>query len=138
MAEIWKDIEGYEGMYQVSNLGRVKSLERYVKWDNGGRIVNERVLKARYGKNNGYVYAVLAKPDMSGYTSLLVHRLVLNAFNPIDEKLDTMHLDNDRTNNRLDNLKWGTRKENIQQAVREGRTKGFHTNSGKAKYWNYE
>ena len=115
MKEIWKDIKDYEGVYQVSNLGRVKSLERYVPTNGGIRLVRERILKPRITKN-GYVIASLGINNNKN-----VHRLVLQTFCPIDEKMDTMHIDNDRTNNRLDNLKWGTRKENLQQMSREGR-----------------
>ena len=116
--ENWKDIKGYEGKYQVSDLGRVKSLKRYVFSNFGGkRLVRERILKPRITKN-GYVVAALGYNNNKN-----VHRLVLETFCPIDEKMDTMHIDNDRTNNRLDNLKWGTRKENLQQMSREGRWK---------------
>ena len=113
--EKWKDIKGYEGIYQVSDLGRVKSLERMVITNGGGyRPVRERILKQRITPN-GYIVA-----GLSGKT-YNVHRLVLDTFKPIGKHMDTMHLDNDRTNNKLSNLKWGTRKENLQQMSREGR-----------------
>ena len=126
--EKWKDIKGYEGIYQVSDLGRVKRLESKRYAGNGSYAkVKERILKPRITKN-GYVVAGLCGKTFN------VHRLVLETFSPIDEKLDTMHLNNNRIDNRLDNLRWGTRKENIQQMVREGRNKGFHTGHGTMKY----
>ena len=117
--EIWKDIKGYEGIYQVSNLGRVKSLARYVNTSisNGKRYVRERILKSNI-TTNGYCVCALGIKNTKN-----IHKLVLEAFCPIDEKMDVMHIDNDRTNNRLENLKWGTRKENLQQMASEGRWK---------------
>jgi hypothetical protein len=121
MKEVWKDIEGYENVYQVSNLGRVKSLERWVISNRGKRLVKERILKANITPN-GYVVVALGIKNVKN-----VHRLVLETFYPIDKKMDVMHLDNDKTNNNLDNLKWGTRKENLQQMSREGRWKNQFT-----------
>jgi len=115
--EIWKDIKGYEGFYQISNYGRVKSLERKVLSHSGYRTVKERILTICKTKN-GYGVVNLGINNTKN-----VHKLVLETFCPIDESMDTMHIDNNRTNNRLDNLKWGTRKENLQQMSAEGRWK---------------
>ena len=116
--EIWKDIKGYEGIYQVSSYGRVKSLERYVKTSfNKIRRVKDRILKSNI-TTNGYCNCALGIRNVKN-----IHRLVLETFSPIDGKMDVMHIDNNRTNNRLDNLKWGTRKENLQQMASEGRWK---------------
>ena len=123
--EIWKNINGYEGKYQVSNLGRVKSLARYVMVNGSeNRYIKERILKPNKTKN-GYSACAL------GYSNTKnIHKLVLETFYPIDTKMDCMHLDNDRSNNKLDNLKWGTRKDNIRQCVRDGRHKGFENGIG--------
>jgi hypothetical protein len=102
--EIWKDIPDYEGYYQVSNLGRVKSLERYVKCLNGFRINKERILKLSVlgGK---YLTIVLYKNSIT--KTIRVHQLVCMAFlnhKPNGYKKVVDHIDNDPLNNRLDNL----------------------------------
>ena len=108
--EIWKDIEGYEGLYKVSNIGRVKSVER-MKWNGKGyHKIPERILKA--GDNGkGYLYITLCKDGTrKNYT---VHQLVGNAFlsNPQGYK-ELNHIDEDKTNNRADNLEWCSRSYN--------------------------
>ena len=112
--EIWKDIVGFEGMYQISNMGRVKSVER-TAWSglNGGcyRTVPERILKAMKN-SNGYLYVQLCKDGINkNYT---VHQLVGNAFlsNPQDYK-ELNHRDEDKTNNCVNNLEWCSRSYNL-------------------------
>ena len=95
--EIWKDIEGYEGLYQVSNLGRVKSLK-------ASKIKSERIRKS-YQQSSGYISIVLCKNGK--VTNHKIHRLVANAFidNP-DNLPEINHKDEDKTNNCVDNLEW--------------------------------
>ena len=95
--EIWKDIEGYEGLYQVSNLGRVKSLKV-------SKIKSERIRKS-YQQSSGYISIVLCKNGK--VTNHKIHRLVANAFidNP-DNLPEVNHMDEDKTNNCVDNLEW--------------------------------
>ena len=100
--EIWKDVPGYEGHYQVSNLGRVKSFKR-------GK---ERVLKPGFGAN-GYYHVVLYKGSECKIN--LVHRLVSLAFLG-ESKLDVNHKNGVKTDNRLENLEYCTKSENIQHA----------------------
>ena len=107
MKEIWKNIKGYEGLYQVSNLGRVKSLERK---DNLGRKVNEKILKNR-NATHGYIAVILSKD--SNKKTYRVHRLVAEAFIPNPNKyLEVNHKDENKSNNRIDNLEWCDRKYN--------------------------
>ena len=114
--EEWRDVVGYEGRYQVSSMGRVKSLERK---DRFGRIVKERILKPGVD-HNGYQFVNLhagGKPK-----NVPVHRLVCQAFreNP-ENKPEVNHIDEDKTNNNAVNLEWCTRKENINHGSRSER-----------------
>lgn len=100
MIEEWRDIGGYEGLYQVSSLGRVRSL----------KFGKERILKT--GKNtNGYLQVNLCK---DGKVKIFqVHRLVVNAFLPNHNNLeDINHINEDKTDNRISNLEWMTHKDN--------------------------
>lgn len=115
MEEIWKDVIGYEGLYQVSNFGRIKSLKREVriKYFNIGwstRIVPETIRKQTIFKN-GYAGVQLHKQQKVHLG--LVHRLVAKAFIPNTEnKPEVNHEDGDKLNNNVSNLEWTTRKEN--------------------------
>ena len=115
--EIWKDIEGYDGIYQVSNLGNVRSVERIVNTPvpKSDEMFKRRVpgvlLNPTRNKQSGYMIVTLYKGSKNCKHS--VHRLVANAFieNP-EHKKCVNHKDYDRTNNRLSNLEWVTHKEN--------------------------
>ena len=112
--EIWRDISGYEGIYQVSSLGRIKSMDR-VDCDNRHR--KERILKPR--KNSkGYLMVCLCKDGKKKMYK--VHKLVSNTFLPNPNKLETInHINEIKTDNRVDNLEWMTNKDNVRysQAV---------------------
>lgn len=106
--EIWKDVEGYKGKYQVSNMGRVKSL-------NYLRTGKERILSP--GKNGkGYLFVILWKNNKQ--KKLFVHRLVALAFieNP-ENKKQIDHINTIRTDNRVCNLRWCTAKENTNNPI---------------------
>lgn len=113
MNEIWKDIKGYEGIYQISNFGNVKSLDRYVFAGNGAnhkyQHIKERKLKLNGGEK--YIQVILCK---NGKTKpFLVHRLVAEAFIPNSDNLPCVnHKDEDTKNNNVNNLEWCTYKYN--------------------------
>lgn len=122
MNEIWKDIPDYEGIYQASNLGKIKRLsnKKWINKDKGFfRIYPEEILNP-FTTPSGYYRINLYKNKK--LKSFRVNRLILMAFHrlPLTDEV-SMHLDNDRLNNSLNNLKWGSCKENIQQMYREKR-----------------
>ena len=101
--EIWKDIEGYEGLYQVSNTGKIKSLKSW-----GGN--NERIMKPR-NQGTGYLSIGLSKDKKC--RQFLVHRLVAQAFIPNPNNYDFVnHKDENKTNNVIENLEWCTKSYN--------------------------
>ena len=112
--EIWKDIEGFEGSYQVSNFGNVKSLPKLVYVSNpkftGYRQTKERLLKS--GKTKmGYKLVILRKDNKS--KSVYVHRLVAKAFIPNPNNLpEVNHKDENPLNNDVNNLEWCTHSYN--------------------------
>jgi len=113
MEEIWKDIEGYEGIYQVSSLGRVKRLK-------GVRCKEDRFIK--YYLNKGYCFIFLWKNNK--YKAEPIHRLVALAFVPNENnKPQVNHIDGVKINNCVKNLEWNTRSENIKHAYDTGLNK---------------
>lgn len=112
MFEIWKDIKDYEGKYQVSNLGRVKSLDRIINFSDGRvRKFSGKLLKPALA-GNGYFFVTLASNQNN--KRCYVHRLVAEAFIPNSKNLPQVnHLDENKTNNTASNLEWCTAKENI-------------------------
>lgn len=118
--EIWKDIEGYEGIYQVSNLGRIRSLDRYITKPHPRNGVPTRYLKKgqivkTFAGRNGYIGVVLKFER--NQKNFMVHRLVAKAFVPgYFDGADVNHKDCNRQNNRADNLEWMTRRDNLMYA----------------------
>jgi hypothetical protein len=110
-SEIYKDILGFEGLYQISNYGNVKSCKRLVNYKNGGqRFVNERLLSGGRDRD-GYLMAVLCKDSIR--KTVKIHRLVAEAFiDKIVGKNLVNHIDLDKSNNFVENLEWVSSLEN--------------------------
>lgn len=116
--EIWRSIEGYEGLYEVSNLGRVRSLDRLVNNGIGIYVAKGRILKPER-LNCGYLLLGLNKDSKK--KMFYVHRIVGMAFQDIcgqyREGLHINHINTVRTDNRAENLHWVTRKENMNNPL---------------------
>lgn len=121
MQEIWKDIEGYEGLYQVSNLGRVKSLDKYI---NSGIKNNsyvkrkEKILKLKF--NQGYYEVTLTHNHKRRFCK--VHRLVAQAFIPNPNNFPQVnHKDENKLNNCVENIEWCDAKYNCNYGTRNSK-----------------
>ena len=118
--EQYKDIEGYEGIYQVSNEGNVKSL-------NYNHTGNERILRPAVNRSNGYLQVILWKDCKRKHHQ--VHRLVASAFiDNLDNLPQVNHKDECKTNNCVDNLEWCTCEYNQNYGTRNQRISETHTN----------
>lgn len=105
MQEIWKDVKGYEGLYQVSNLGRVRSLDRVVKASYNSTMLKKGKILKQQKNENGYLYVFLTKDKKE--KNCRVHRLVAEAFIPNPLKLPQVnHKDENKLNNCVENLEW--------------------------------
>ena len=116
--ELWKDIEGYEGLYQVSNLGRIRSTEHI---DRLGRLKPSTIRKVH---DNGRGYLKVLLKENSKQKNFLVHRLVAIAFLEKPQNKDYInHKDGNKQNNRVDNLEWCNRSENMKHSYSLGLSK---------------
>ena len=118
MKEVWKDIPGYEGLYQINNYGIVKSLDRYVKHSKGGpRLIKGKIISSKI--DNGYSRVKLCKDDSKKYYT--VHRLVALTFINNPHGLPVVnHIDGNKLNNHVSNLEWCTVSKNTQHAYDTG------------------
>ena len=116
--EKWRSVKGYEGLYQVSNLGRIKGMKKTI-----GRtkkmLRNEKMLRQSL-KRTGYL-AIALRNNIGERKDVLVHRLVIMAFIPnIENKPQTNHKNGIKTINMVENLEWATRSENMTHAYKNG------------------
>jgi len=119
----WKAIEGYEGLYEISNTGLVRSIDRMLKAGHiESRIYRGKLKKIQYHYKTGYAFVYLYKDN--NMKNLSISRLVANAFieNPNNYRI-VMHLDDNIKNNNYTNLIWGTLKMNTQDMIQKGRNR---------------
>ena len=125
--EIWKSIPGYEGVYEASNLGRIRSVDGKITYSkkHGKRVWKGKIMKPKPPAPDGSTRITLWKDG--GAKDFLVHRLVAMAFNglPPTEKHTVNHKDGNRYNNNADNLEWLTLADNI----RHGMVTGLYKNN---------
>lgn len=125
MDELWKDIPGYEGKYQVSNKGRIKSLARTVKSKNQyGEFewqTKERILSPGKRDSCGHLSVVLHDHNRKSYS---IHQLVMQAFlGEPPEGMEVCHNNCDSSDNRIENLRYDTRSENMTDIYKNGKGK---------------
>ena len=127
MTEEWRPIEGYEGLYEVSSYGRVRSLDRY---DSRNHFRRGRILKLSYDTVG---YLIVGLHSNGKAKTYLVHRLVAQAFIPNPDNLpEVNHIDEDKMNNRVDNLEMCNREYNSNFGTRNDRIRATSIKNG---YW---
>lgn len=120
MDEIWKDAIGFEGLYQISNYGRARSISHAVNCNTGMRVVRGKILKP-VDRGNGYAFVTFGKDGKQFNISL--HRMVARIFIPNPLNLpEVNHIDRNPMNARADNLEWCDRKYNNNYAGRAWRS----------------
>lgn len=130
---MWKDIKGYEGYYQINELGDVRSLDRVVVCgDKGGLMTRKGRIMDKVVNKDGYLNVGLSKFDKRKIYR--IHRLVAETFLPNPEnKPQVNHIDNDRKNNNVENLEWVTISENMYHAYRHGDLSKKGEKNGRSK-----
>jgi hypothetical protein len=124
--EIWKEIQGFEGLYEASTYGRIKSLPKFVLNNRGGGYTKEKI-KSTQLNHKGYETVSLSKNGID--KRVFVHRLIALTFisNP-DNKPQINHKDGNKLNNHYDNLEWNTNQENQLHAYKTGLNKSHRAN----------
>lgn len=135
--EIWIDIHQYEGIYQVSSLGRIRSVDRLVFNGQKHYFKNGRILKVWTGKTSAYQQISLSH---NGHiVNQLVHRIVAEHFlSDWDKSLEVNHIDGDKHNNSVANLEMCTRQENILHSIKRGLKQDYGEKSHNSKLTNEE
>lgn len=141
MKEVWKDIVRYEGLYQVSNYGKVRSIQRIITYNGVGKGGGKRLypsieLKPCLNSVGYYQVSLSVNNKRKRY---MVHRLVAEAFcfHPINKDC-VNHIDGDYLNNKCDNLEWVSTKENVRHAILNGLHKIYGEDSHLAKFTNIQ
>lgn len=116
---MWIPIRGYEGFYEISNFGAVRSLDRMIPSKKGKNRLAKGIILKQTKDSDGYIIATLYQEG--NYKKFKVHRLMLENFiGACPEGMQCRHLDGNNTNNSLQNLRWGTVSENNLDRVRHG------------------
>ena len=120
MIEEWRDVKGYEGVYQVSNYGRVRSCTRTITYKNGSKHHKQGKILTLVTNSDGYM--VVGLNVFNKQKTCFVHRLVAEAFlEKIKGKNEINHIDENKKNNSVSNLEWVNRKENCNHGTRNKR-----------------
>ena len=131
MIEEWRPIVGYEGLYEVSSYGRVRSLDKYVKSKSKSYRLHKGKVLISEKNTRGYLSVVLSYNGK--HKAITVHRLVAQAFIPNPNNLPEInHKDEDKTNNNVENLEWCDHKYNVNYGTRNIRAKETAIKNG---YW---
>lgn len=119
MKEVWRNIEGYEGLYEVSNLGKVRSVDRWILMTDGRKQFKKGKIIAQVKRRKGQNYLSVGLWKNNKLKTCLVHRLVAKAFIPnVANKHFINHKDENQENNCVSNLEWCTALENMNYGTR--------------------
>lgn len=131
--EVWKDIKGYEGLYQISDSGKVKSLPKIT----GSRFRKESIILYANTNRWGYSYVTLCVKNVM--KSLTIHNLLAVHFipNPLNKKY-VNHINGNKADNLLENLEWVTAKENVQHAIKIGLAGSIGSTNPNSKLNEYQ
>lgn len=128
MKEIWKDVEGYEGLYQASNLGRIKALRKERPFAHTIRVYPEVIMKPSTTKRGYYLVQFMKNGKARHYT---LHRIIAKTFIPNpDNKLTVNHINANKLDNSVSNLEWCTYSENQLHACKLGLNKTMFKSEG--------
>ena len=126
--ERWLPVSGWEGYYEVSDYGRVRSVERVLNRSNGRKYTVRQQVMATFREPKNHIVVTLNRDGKKSGVNRLVHQLVLEAFvGPRPDGLVACHRDDDPDNNHVSNLRWGTYSDNTYDQIRNG----IHNNARK-------